>query len=244
MLISWVCSQPFAHSARASVVEVDVKLPTHTNGSVDKKPLRYSPCNGHSYFWYRGNLFKFTRNRSQEPFGSTREEVTLSYFGRNPRVLRELLSECRRHYMGLVENKTCVFEHENDRWKSSRPKSKRDAATVVIKEDVKKKVFDDLAEFLDPQTRSWYFAKNIPYRRGYLFHGLPGTGKSSFSLSIAGQFDLDLYILSIATLSDRNLKALFDELPQRHLGEFLVFNLGIFLYCTIERSIFSSYSNL
>ncbi|KAK7178204.1 mitochondrial chaperone bcs1 [Paraphaeosphaeria sporulosa] len=63
--------------------------------------------------------------------------------------------------------------------------------------------------------RLWYFAKNIPYRQGYLFYGLLGTGKSSFSLSIVGRFDLDLYILSIATLSDRNLKALFDELPQR-----------------------------
>ncbi|KAF9729902.1 hypothetical protein PMIN06_012974 [Paraphaeosphaeria minitans] len=215
MLILWVCSQPFAHSARASVVEVDVKLPTHANGSVDKKQLRYSPCNGHSYFWYRRNLFRFTRNRSQEPFGSMREEVTLSYFGRNPSVLRELLSECRRHYMGFIENKTCVFEHVDDRWKSSIPKSKRDVTTVVIGEDVKKEVIDDLAEFLDPQMKLWYSERSIPYRRGYLVHGLPGTGKSSFSLSIAGQFDLDLYVLSIPSLSDRALKALFDELPQR-----------------------------
>ncbi|KAL5373610.1 hypothetical protein PMIN06_012491 [Paraphaeosphaeria minitans] len=215
MLISWVCAQPFAQSARTSLVTVNLKPTTSGDGPIDKKPLHFSPCNGRSYFWHKRNLFIFARHRSQEQFGCTREEVTLSYFGRNSGVLRELLGECRSHYMGLVENKTCVFEHKNDRWKSSRSKSKRDAATVVIKEDLKKMLIDDVAEFLDPQTRSWYYARSLPYQRGYLFYGLPGTGKSSFSLSIAGRFDLDLYVLSIPSLSDRSLKTLFAELPQQ-----------------------------
>ncbi|KAK7178612.1 mitochondrial chaperone bcs1 [Paraphaeosphaeria sporulosa] len=134
-----------------------------------------------------------------------REEVTLSYFRRNPGVLRELLDECRRHYMGLVEDKTCVFEHDNDKWRPSRSKSKRDVATVVIKEGMKEKLIDDIAEFLDPQTRTWYCARDLPYQREYLFYGPSGTGKSSFSLSFAG----------IPNLSNRNLKNLFAGLPQR-----------------------------
>lgn len=144
-----------------------------------------------------------------------REEVTLSYFGRNLGVLRELLGECRCHYMKLVENKTCVFEHDNDRWKLSQSRRKRDAATVVIKDSIKEMLIDDVTEFLDPWTRSFYFAKGCPYQRGYLFYGPPGTGKSSFSVSIAGEFDLDVYVLSIPSLSDRNLRTLFDELPQQ-----------------------------
>ncbi|KAK7178372.1 mitochondrial chaperone bcs1 [Paraphaeosphaeria sporulosa] len=215
MLISWVSVQPFARSACTSLVTVNVKPSIPGDGPVDKKPLHYSPCNGRSYFWHKRNLFIFTRTRSQDGFGCLREEVTLAYFGRDPGVLRELLGECRRHYMGLVKNKTCVFEHENDRWKSSRSRSKRDAATVVIKEDLKKKLIDDIAEFLDPQTRSWYYTRSLPYQRGYLFYGPPGTGKSSFSLSIAGRFDLDLYVLSVPSLSDRNLRTLFAELPQQ-----------------------------
>jgi len=215
MLISWVCSQPFAQSARASLVKVDHKSSADVNGPIKKKPLHYSPCNGRSFFWHNGRLFMFTRNRTQEQFGFTREEVTLSYFGRNPKVLRELFSECRRHYMRLVENKICVFEHQGDAWKLSKSRSKRDIATVVIKKETKKMLLDDVADFLNPQTRSWYCTRSLPYQRGYLFYGLPGTGKSSFSISIAGLFGLDLYVLSIPSLSDQSLKTLFADLPQQ-----------------------------
>ncbi|KAL5405118.1 hypothetical protein PMIN04_012421 [Paraphaeosphaeria minitans] len=215
MLISWVCAQPFAQSARTSLVTVNLKPTTTGDGPIERKPLQFSPCNGRSYFWHKRNLFIFTRNRSQEKYGFAREEVSLSYFGRNPDVLKDLLGECRHRYMTLVKNKTCVFENEDNRWKPSRPKNKRDAATVVIKERVKNMLIDDVTDFLKPRTRSWYYERSLPYQRGYLFHGRPGTGKSSFSLSIAGRFNLELYVLSIPTLNDRSLKTLFDELPQQ-----------------------------
>lgn len=215
MLISWVCAQPFARSARTSLVTVNLKPTTSGDGPMDKKPLHFSPCNGRSYFWHERNLFIFTRNRSQEKYGFTREEVSLSYFGRNPDVLRKLLGECRRHYITLIENKTCVFDHEDNRWKPSRPKSKRDAATVVIQESAKNMLINDVADFLKAETRAWYHKRDLPYQRGYLFYGPPGTGKSSLSLSIAGRFNLDLYVLSIPSLNDRSLRTLFDELPQQ-----------------------------
>lgn len=45
--------------------------------------------------------------------------------------------------------------------------------------------------------------------------GPPGTGKSSFSLSIAGELDLDIYVISIPSVNDQTLKDLFDGLPDR-----------------------------
>ncbi|KAG5805475.1 hypothetical protein H9Q74_008458 [Fusarium xylarioides] len=69
--------------------------------------------------------------------------------------------------------------------------------------------------FLDPQTKLWYAKRSIPYRRGYLLFGPPGTGKSSFSLSIAGELDLDIYVISIPSVNDQTLKDLFDGLPDR-----------------------------
>jgi mitochondrial chaperone BCS1 len=45
--------------------------------------------------------------------------------------------------------------------------------------------------------------------------GPPGTGKSSLCFSVAGELDLDIYIVSIPSVSDRILKVLFDGLPER-----------------------------
>ncbi|KAF2744342.1 putative mitochondrial chaperone bcs1 [Sporormia fimetaria CBS 119925] len=214
MLISWVCSQPFARSARTSLAKIDLKSSAETRSHAEKKPLHYSPCNGRSYFWHKGCLFVFNRQRTLGEFGTAREQASISYFGRNPAALRELLDECRRHYLESVENKTCVFEHQEDMWKASRSMAKREMSTVIINRELKEMLLGDVTEFLDPKTRAWYSKRGLPYQRGYLLHGPPGTGKSSLCLSIAGHFDLDVYVLTLPSLNDRLLKALFAELPQ------------------------------
>jgi chaperone BCS1 len=45
-------------------------------------------------------------------------------------------------------------------------------------------------------------------------YGPPRTGKSSLSLSIAGHFDLDIYILNLANMDDSILNRLFTKLLQ------------------------------
>jgi chaperone BCS1 len=92
--------------------------------------------------------------------------------------------------------------------------SKERCQLVIIDKKLKKMLLDDVAEFLDPKTRTWYSRRGLPYQRGYLLHGPPGTGKSSLCLSIAGHFDLDVYVLTMSSLNDHSLKLLFAELPQ------------------------------
>ena len=43
----------------------------------------------------------------------------------------------------------------------------------------------DLHEFV--RSAEWYIDRGIPYRRGYLLHGIPGCGKSSFVAALAGE---------------------------------------------------------
>lgn len=46
------------------------------------------------------------------------------------------------------------------------------------------------------------FFVGIPYRRGYLLHGPPGCGKSSFITALAGEIEFGICILN---LSERGL---------------------------------------
>lgn len=63
--------------------------------------------------------------------------------------------------------------------------------------------------------QGWYAERGIPYKRGYLLFGPPGTGKSSFSLSLAGKHELYIYTLQLSNISDTMLMRLFAELPPR-----------------------------
>ena len=48
----------------------------------------------------------------------------------------------------------------------------------------------------------WYRARGIPYRRGYLLHGPPGCGKTSYITALAGELQ---YSICVLNLSDRSM---------------------------------------
>jgi mitochondrial chaperone BCS1 len=57
----------------------------------------------------------------------------------------------------------------------------------------------------------------IPYRRGYLLHGPPGSGKSCFIEALAGELDFNIAILNLAErgMTDDKLNHLLANLPER-----------------------------
>lgn len=70
----------------------------------------------------------------------------------------------------------------------------------------------DIEEILEPSRAKWYAHRGIPYRCRYLFHGNPGTGKTSTSTALAGHFKDNLYIASLSQIhDDAHLTQIFGE---------------------------------
>ncbi|KAL5348038.1 hypothetical protein ACLOAV_006518 [Pseudogymnoascus australis] len=191
------------------------------------KKLQYTPGLGTHIFWYKGRLMVFRRSapndRSYGPI-SEREEISISSFGRDPTKLKELLIECRKLFLDSDEDKTVIFRGGNKpgtmsetAWVRSTARVSRPMSTVVMDESTKADLLADMRDYLHPHTQRWYWNRGIPYRRGYLLYGAPGTGKSSLSLAIAGYFKLKIYIVSLnsPSMNEESLGTLFSELPQR-----------------------------
>lgn len=91
----------------------------------------------------------------------------------------------------------------------------RPISSVVLPEDTSKKLVDDFSEFLSEETAQFYQEHGIPYKRSYLFYGVPGAGKTSMIQALAGKFSRNLCYLSPThpELSDDSLKSAIERVP-------------------------------
>lgn len=53
------------------------------------------------------------------------------------------------------------------------------------------------------ESKDWYLERGIPWRRGVLFYGQPGTGKSSLIKAIGQSLDLPIYLFDISTMDNQ-----------------------------------------
>jgi mitochondrial chaperone BCS1 len=179
---------------------------------------------GVTFFFYKGHLVIANRKIDVDHYWSpvgTDETLYLTTIGRSPQLLRELIAEARLHWHRKEIHKTTVYTvgkvHGSPAWDSGRPRPARDIRTVIMDEKDKELIKRDAKDYLHKDTLRWYMERGVPYRRGYLFHGPPGTGKTSLSLALAGYLNLNLYILSLSSskMCDDTLSQLFMSLPTR-----------------------------
>ncbi|MEZ6125906.1 MAG: AAA family ATPase [Planctomycetaceae bacterium] len=56
------------------------------------------------------------------------------------------------------------------------------------------------------QNEDWYRDRSIPWRRGWLLHGPPGTGKTALIRAIAEDLDLPVYVFDLASLMNEEMQ--------------------------------------
>jgi chaperone BCS1 len=201
---------------------------TTSDAAKKKKGIAYTPTFGSHWFWYQNHILVFRRQQNRDMASglyncsADREEISISCFGRNPLILKDLLQEARTEFTKQDQAKTLIYRGSNPglrgpSWQRCMARASRPFSTVILNEKVKKDLIDDVAEYLNPATRRWYANRGIPYRRGYLLYGPPGTGKSSLSLALAGHFKMRIYIVSLSAgySSEETLGELFAVLPRK-----------------------------
>ncbi|OMP85261.1 putative mitochondrial chaperone BCS1-B [Diplodia seriata] len=195
-----------------------------------KIPPRYEPYFGSHHFWHGGRLYMFDRSRREvapNPFQPSRRDeelIKLSCIGRSTLPIKSLLDHIKFWSIDKETAMTVIRRPASkDRsryagaWDRLRAKPSRPMDTVALDPAQKEKIIADINEYLHPSSPRWYATRGIPYRRGYLFHGPPGVGKTSLAYALAGIFGLDIYNISLLepTLTESDLNRLFNNLPQR-----------------------------
>lgn len=118
-------------------------------------------------------------------------------------------------------------------WQTRNDVPPRPLPSVVLRAGQMEALVEDLGGFLERESE--YIRRAIPWHRGYLFQGAPGTGKTSLATALANHFGLDLYYAPLGDISkDTNLIGLVGQVRPRSV--LLLEDVDVFQAATSRES--------
>lgn len=193
------------------------------NGRLDHQGRRpkasLEPGLGVHYFRYKGHwvLLKHELEEDGEVSGGffmKNRTMTLWILGRKSTVIRDIVEEAIEMALARRYGKQVAhINYHSEYWTEIKVDEKRPVESIVLPD--REAIIEDARWFLG--ANEWHTVRGLPYRRGYLFHGPPGNGKSTMIQVLAGQFELPIYMLSLSgkDVGDSGLYALMAQIPHR-----------------------------
>ncbi len=130
------------------------------------------------------------------------------------RAINKLLDEVLQYNLNLkqesLNTKIDIYTNSGDYWSTNNEIYPKEIDSVIL--EGKKDLMKDLDTFME--NKAWYKERHIAYKRGYMFYGKPGNGKTTLAMSLSQYLKRNLYMLSITKdVDDRDLQRLFRSLP-------------------------------
>ena len=165
--------------------------------------IAFSLGEGKHYVKYAGKWLRLELSR-EKPQGnnsgsstSVYESITIRYLGTKRNILEEIVDESIRlatpdkgDYVDLY-----MFSGYSE-WVRMKRKSGRSPASLAYKPGLFKSVVKDIIDFRESFQR--YQDLGIPYKKTYLFHGPPGSGKTSMAIALATELHSAIYYIDLS----------------------------------------------
>ncbi|KAJ3315974.1 hypothetical protein HDV04_000182 [Boothiomyces sp. JEL0838] len=150
--------------------------------------------------------------------GSPWETIKITTLSKDRNLFVKILEEAKSAALSKEIGKMVVFTSYGHEWRPfGLPRKRRPLSSVVLNGNTSDEILNDVKQFLEAEK--WYNDRGIPYRRGYLLHGPPGTGKSSYIQSLAGELEYNICIMNLAELgmTDDRFAHLLNNIPPRSI---------------------------
>jgi chaperone BCS1 len=190
----------------------------------DHRPrILFTPAPGEHWLLYRGRLVILNRHRAdadkgaQQTTTTIRERFGITILSRNRSLAWQLLDDAREHALPRADRRLTVYHVNYTSWSATLERLPRPPESVVLRAGQMEDLIADVRRFLE--QRAWYIQRGVPYRRGYMLFGPPGTGKSSAVVAIASALGMDIAVLNLNGLGmdDKELSELLAEVPANSL---------------------------
>jgi chaperone BCS1 len=196
----WLDAHPYTRKARNFTVRSPQGHDDDEDDASARPKYLLIPAFGEHLFRHRGRLVWLERVRdraSGERYGrrEPRESLTFRMFRGDRAALEVLIEDMIAAHVARRRARTPVYVNLRGIWQTIDLRTPRSLDTLVYADGLLEQIVADLETFRG--ARDWYRSMGIPFRRGFLLHGPPGTGKSSLVAALAGKFQAPLYALSL-----------------------------------------------
>ena len=193
-LLDWLASKGARDTQHMSV---ETSYVESQSGKVDTR-YNYVPNPGTHIIRHQNTWIRVERTREMrmmEPW----ETIQMTSLGKKKVVFNDILTAARQLALSQLAGSTLMYVVRGTDWvQFGHPRQRRPVESVVLDHGVSQSIIGDVREFIE--SYDWYRQRGIPYRRGYLLHGPPGCGKTSFIFALAGELE---YSICVLNLSDR-----------------------------------------
>ena len=147
------------------------------------------------------------------------EKISLSTLGRDKKLLQNFIQHAidLRITRELDKISILIPSSYNNEWIRAKLGNNRKLSSIVLKQGQTEAILSDLQQFFNAKKR--YDELGIPWRRGYLLFGPPGTGKTSLVTALASELSLNVCSLSLASanITDERIGNLLSTVPPRSI---------------------------
>lgn len=179
-----------------------------------------SPGFGYHVFWLKGVPIWLSRDKQDKTSGSTYspkllESIHINTFKLYKKKILDIMEESKKEYYKNDYDTISVYTARYDSWTKAGDIPRRPIESVILDNDIMRDLADDIGKF--KRNKDYYHVRSIPYRRGYMFSGLPGTGKTSCILVLASYFNANIYFfdLNTSSIDNQEFMNLMHKIPRQ-----------------------------
>lgn len=210
MVSEWLGANEYARRARK------IRLTSKFSEDDQRDEIRTAPGAGTHLIWHESRPVIIKRwvdeKSSNVASQKLREGITIRTLGSTPDHARRIIAEIVDRQSGTGSKFVSVYLYRYS-WRLACRKEKRALESVVIPAVQRNRIVVDIERFR--ASREWYRERGIPYRRGLLFAGTPGCGKTSLVMALASHFSMRIYALNLGSMkSDDDLIEAVTSVPE------------------------------
>ena len=204
------------------LMKSEIKSAKHVGTKVsDDKKEEFTVALGCTKFGFDNHQMALRCERFGDPFPhhcDMRQFESVLLYGPSFDIIESFITAVRVKHKLKKESNFVIFKWipKHGDWVDDSFAEARSIESVILDKKIKSEVLSDIDEFTSENTVQWYKKHHIPYRRGYMFHGPPGTGKTSIISALTTYMKRNLYRINLVApgLCDDSLISAVQQVPE------------------------------